>query len=162
MVANRPSRNMLHKKSKTVTFLFAMMAFTALMAKAEESEKFLPFIDFDETTDNIIEFPLQDGGVNRRNLQDASTSGKTKFVRPAVKSVTNGGKLTIKFDQAIELPNDMVNQLNANKESFVFMQVKKEGVRPEPIPSNLPAYPVPEAEAALNIDATTGEQVPIA
>lgn len=31
----------------------------------------------------------------------------------------------------------------------------------QPIPTVLPAYPVPEAEAALSLDPTTGEQVPI-
>ena len=119
MVANRAPRNMLRKKSKATIILFAIMAFTALVVKAEEPTNFLPFTDFDETTDTIIEFPLQYG--ERRNLK--TTTNSSKFVRPEIKSITNGGKLTIKFDKEIDLPADMVEQLNANKDSFVLMQL---------------------------------------
>jgi len=83
------------------------------------------------------------------------------FVRPSVRSVTNGGKLTIKFDRDIEFPNNFIDQLNANKDSFIVLQVAKEGSTPESIYGDLPVYPVDQATAKLNIDPSTGEQIPI-
>lgn len=76
---------------------------------------------------------LQEDG--RRQLDVATTE---KFIRPIVKSVNNGGKLTVKLNQAVEFPDDMVSQLNTLKEALIVMQVVTEGSLPEPIPS----YPV--------------------
>jgi len=47
----------------------------------------------------------------RRSLQTTPP----EFVRPSVKSITNGGKLTINFDKDIQWPLDIVQILNAGK-----------------------------------------------
>ena len=33
----------------------------------------------------------------------------SSYIRPIVKSITNGGKLTIKLNEAVEFPDDIVS-----------------------------------------------------
>lgn len=64
------------------------------------------------------ESPYQiDLDERRRHLDSVNTG----FVRPSVRSVTNGGKLTIKFDKEIEYPDNFIDQLNADKDSFIIL-----------------------------------------
>ena len=53
-------------------------------------------------------------------------------MRPIVKAVSNGGHLTIKLNEAIEFPSDMLNQLNTKKEELIVMQVAPENDKPTP------------------------------
>ena len=50
--------------------------------------------------------PLQEEGVIQRRLLESSAG---TYVRPIVQSITNSGKLVIKFNEAIEFPDDMVD-----------------------------------------------------
>jgi len=43
--------------------------------------------------------------------------------------------LTIKLNEAVEFPGDMLSQLNTKKEEMIVMQVNPEKAIPEPIPT---------------------------
>jgi len=66
-------------------------------------------------------------------------------VRPHIKEINNGGKLFINLDKEVEFPDDMVEQLNANKDTYVLMQLIPEGESPEPLPTIMPIAPVDNA-----------------
>ena len=78
-----------------------------------------------------------------------------------MKSVTNGGKLTITFDEPLEFPSDIVEKLNTDKETHIALQlVRHDELRPL-LPPTIPQFPVDPEVAKLNIDTNTGEMVPI-
>ena len=57
----------------------------------------------------------------------------------------------------------MVDKLNDQKnrsDTFVIMQMYPEKVLPEPLPTQIPAYPVPDLVAATVIDRFTKLPVP--
>ena len=42
-------------------------------------------------------------------------------MRANVQEVTNGGKLILTFDHALEFPDDIIDQLNEGKEEFIIL-----------------------------------------
>ena len=100
--------------------------------------------------------------ANRKDpRQLAGSLSGSKFVRPHVKSVTNGGKLTITFDEPLEFPSDIVEKLNTDKETHIALQlVRYNELRPL-LPPTIPQVPVDPEIAKLNIDTNSGEMVPI-
>jgi len=58
-----------------------------------------------------------------------------------VKTVTNGGKLTIAFNSELEFPDDIVDQLNDKQEEFIVLQLVKPDAIPLAIPASIPNNP---------------------
>jgi len=52
--------------------------------------------------------------------------------------VTNGGKLTVKFDKDMSWPSDIMSLLNGDKDTYVIMRVAPQGKLPPPLPANIP------------------------
>jgi len=87
---------------------------------------------------------------------------RTTHIQPKIRKVTNGGRVIIHFDEDMIFPDDLVEQINANKnnsETFIVMQMTHESVQPEPLPNEFPVYPVPPEVAVTVLDPVTFEQV---
>ena len=84
----------------------------------------------------------------RRSLQTTPP----EFVRPSVKSISSGGKLTIKFDKDIQWPLDIVQRVNAGKTQFVTMRKAPQGEFLPPPPNAYPEKPDDTPTSGQNID----------
>ena len=88
-----------------LTLLSLLASDTAKLASASQIEDFSNhnstlFEDFDDD-DFVDDFASLQNRYHFRHLESISTEGSDSHIRPRVKKVTKGGKLTIVFDEEI-------------------------------------------------------------
>ena len=101
------------------------------------------FIDFDEEdfliarSASISQLPLLKGPLGQRRL--AEEGSVSEYIKPKIEKVTAGGKLILKFDQAITFPTDIVEKLNANKDQYIILQTTQSGQEVSALPPVFPS-----------------------